>query len=90
MRFLSEKIVTAKQHHNCDASRVFLQSNYGANDISADDWLTVQACEADNWKIKPAQEYRKTVYGDMGKIYTFRARLDMDSICTRYEMYDDD
>jgi len=89
MHFLSEKIVTAKKHYECDASRVFLQSGYGENELSADDWLIVQGCEADKWKIKPAQKYRKTVYVDMGKIWTFRARLDMDSICVRYEMYDD-
>jgi len=88
MRFLSEKILTAKKHYQCDASRLFLQSNYGENDVSSDDWLIVQGCEADKWKIRPAQQYRRTVYEDMGKICTFRARLDMDSICLRHDLYD--
>ena len=88
MEILNDTIQTASKFYYCDASRQFLQSNYGQNDVSADDWLIVQGAEADKWKIKPGDKYRKVTYKD-GGFYTYRGRIDMDSLCIRNHLFDE-
>lgn len=89
MRILSDKIQQAKKFYHCDACRAWLDSCYGQIDVSADDLLTVQGAEADKWKIRAGQEYRKIVYNDGGEMMTYRARLDMDSLCNRHKLFDE-
>ena len=89
MRILSDKIQRAKKSYPCDASHTWLDSSYRQIDVSADDWLIVQGAKADKWKIIAGQEYRKVVYIYGGDLMTYRARLDMDSLCTRLKFFDE-
>ena len=45
--------------------------------------------DADKWKIRPGQRYRCVVFRDGRELVTQRARLDMDALCQRYDLYDD-
>jgi len=88
MTNLSETKQVARKTYRCDACEVWRNSSYSEKDVSPDDWLIVQACEADNWKIVVGQEYLKVVYVDDG-ITTYRARLDMHNLCNRLGFFDD-
>jgi len=48
---LSETKQIARKTYRCDACEVWRNSSYSEKDVSPDDWLIVQACEADNWKL---------------------------------------
>jgi hypothetical protein len=85
---LRDTVQTARKHYPCDACHAWLRSNYGKNDVTADEWLTVEGAQADRWKIRPGTDYRKVVYVD-GGLYTYRARLDMDALCLKYELFDE-
>jgi hypothetical protein len=86
---LRDTIQTAQKLYPCDACHQFDRSGYGQRDVSVDDWLIVQGVEADRWKITPGMQYRKVTYRDGGKLVTYRARLDMDALCQRNDLFDE-
>lgn len=85
---IRDEIVTARKFHFCDACEVFQGAGIDDSDLTPDELLIVRAARADNWKIKPGDKYRVAVYV-YDKISTFRARLDMNSICQEYDLYDE-
>ena len=89
MRVLSSTIQTARKHYPCDACHTFLRSNYGRDDVSADDWLVIEGAQADRWKITPGSKYRKIVLKDGDDILTVRNRLDVESVCKRHDLFDE-
>ena len=89
MRTLSDEIHVARKHYECDACWHWLQSGYSEMDVSADQALVIQAAEADKWKIKPGQKYRRATYVDGGDFQTFRARIDMDKLVYKLGFYEE-
>jgi len=89
MILLRDTVHQARKFYTCDACYAWLRSNYGENDVNADDLLTVSAAESCRWKIQRGQDYLKRVYVDGGELRTYRARLDMHSLCTRLELFDE-
>ena len=89
MQVLSNTVQTARKHYPCDACRAFLLSNYGQQDVTADEWLVIEGARADGWKITLGSPYRKLVLSDGGEIMTARNRLDVEAICERYELFDE-
>jgi len=73
----------------CDACAAWHRSGYGQSDVSADDWLIIEGAQADKWKIRKGEQYRKIVYKDGGEFVTYRARIDMDALCLRLKLFDD-
>ena len=49
----------------------------------------VLAAEADNWRILPGQKYRKCKGIYDGEFFTYRARIDMDSVTYDLDMWED-
>jgi flavin-dependent dehydrogenase len=86
---LSDTVVVARKHHPCDACWLWAQSGYGKADVRPDEWLVIQAAEADGWLILPGQAYRRVVYKDGGKIVTYRGRVGMDALVSRYDLGDE-
>lgn len=87
---LSEKIVTARVDHRCDACRIFSDTGYGPDDLSPDEWAVVEKARAEKNMILAGQQYRRAVYADGGQLWTFKARLDMDEINAKYKFGHDD
>lgn len=87
MIILRDEIRTARRDYICDACRIFSNSNYEENDLSPEDWQTVIAAKNDKDRIKRGSKYRKTVYVDDG-FCTYRARIDMDNILQKYELFE--
>ncbi len=88
MKILSDMTHTARKFYHCDACYAWVDSGLGESDVTADEWLVVQAAEADGWKIRASTKYRKVVIKD-AELRTFRFRLDMDALCQRNELYDE-
>ena len=87
MQVLSNTIQTARKHYSCDACQVFLRSNYGRSDVSADDWQVIEGAQADRWKITPNSKYRKLTIKDGPYILTVRNRLDVEAVCHRHDLF---
>lgn len=88
MFILSDTTHRAKKFYQCDACAAWNQDGIRERDVSAEDWLIVQACKADAWKIKPGHKYRRVIYKD-GGLVTYRGRLDMDALCLRHGLFDE-
>lgn len=89
MQVLSNTIQTARKHYSCDACQVFLRSNYGRSDVSADDWQVIEGAQADRWKITPNSKYRKLTIKYGPYILTVRNRLDVEAVCHRHDLFDE-
>ena len=89
MFVLTDEVRTARKFYACDASELWC--NYGppSDALTADDRLVLDGAKADKWKIRPGQRYRCVVFRDGRELVTQRARLDMDALCQRHELYDD-
>ena len=80
----------AKKHYHCDACETWLDTGYYQSDVSSDDWMIVTAAKADGWRILPGQQYRKVIYAENNTIKAYRARLDMDALCDRLDLFIED
>ena len=89
MFVLTNEVRTARKSYHCDASEMW--RNYGppSESLTADDRLMLDGVKADQWKIRPGQRYRCVVFRDGRELVTQRARLDMDSLCQKHDLYDD-
>lgn len=85
---ISDKIVTARKAHRCDACRTWIDSNYSEADCTDKQRMAVAEAEADNWRILPGQKYLKMVYVECGDLMTYRARPDMDAVCNELDLFD--
>ena len=89
MRVLWDTTHVARKAYRCDACDIWCRSGFGERDVSADDWLVAQGCEADRWKIRRGQRYRRVVYVDGRRLVNYRGRLDMDDLCERHNLFGD-
>ena len=86
---LKETTQYSSKFYQCDACAAWHRSGYGQQDVSADDWLIIEGAQADKWKIRKGAQYRKLVYKDGGEFITYRARIDMDALCLRLELFEE-
>lgn len=88
-RVITDKIMTAKKHHLCDASKQWMRTGYDVSDCETDEQrLIVEAAEADKWRILPGQSYRKVTGIHEGDFCTYRARPGMDAVCNDLCLFD--
>lgn len=89
-RVFTDKGVMAKKQYRCDACDQWLMAGYTVADCETDEQRErVKAAEADKWQILPGQQYRKQTGIYDGEFYTYRGRIDMDSVTCDLEMWDD-
>ena len=86
---VSDTIQEARKSYSCDACHLFIKSGLGHREIRSDDWLTVEKAKADKCQVLPKTKYRKVVYRDGGKLVMYRARIDMDLLCYRNDLFDE-
>jgi hypothetical protein len=89
MTVLSDTIQTSMAFYPCDACEIWLNTGYDKPDVSVGDWLVIEGARADKWKIRKGVKYRKIISIDNGQFSTYRARLDMDNLCNRLDLYED-
>ena len=86
---LKDEFRNARKHYKCDATELFHCAGIGPQGLNADEKLILDAADADRGKILPGQRYRYVRGIHEGRMFTFRARCGMDSICIDHELYDE-
>ena len=87
MDVLSDKIVRARKDYFCDACEAWNRDPPPDAEMDTEDVEEVARAEADDWKIKSGQEYRKIVSVCAGKFSVYRARPGIDGLCDYYDMF---
>jgi hypothetical protein len=89
MRVLSDNEVQAKNFYDCDAYVAWQQAGPPDSELTNDERLVLDGVRADKGKIRAGQRYRRVRFNDGNGIEVWRARLDMDGLCQKYDLYDD-
>jgi len=85
----TESRPVARKHYSCDACPWVFNGDIGPEYYTADELLLIDAARADGMKILPGQVYVKQTLKDGGELLTYRARVDMHSLCLKYDMFSD-
>ncbi len=91
-RGISSMIVRAKKNHICNACECIRWNLKDLADINltfAEKRAVIQA-KWDGWRILKGQMYLRQFNEFAGDVYTFKARLAIDSICRKYDLYPED
>jgi len=75
--------------YHCGASDWIDNSGLGEADFGAEDWATIEQARAEDWEIKKGTQYIQTSGKWEGEFSVFRARLDLDAICKKHDIYQD-
>lgn len=86
---LKDEVRCARKGYNCDASSWWNRCYMRAEDCTPDQLLSLQGAEADQWKIRRGQRYRYVRGVNDGRMFTWRERLDMGSLCAQHNLYDE-
>ena len=89
MRVLSDDEVQARKFYTCDAYVAWCQAGPSDAEVAPDERLVLEGVRADKGKIRAGQRYRRVRFNDGNGIEVWRARLDMNSLCHKYELFDD-
>lgn len=87
MAILSDKVRRANKDHKCDACYWWDRSNFGQKDVTDVEWLVIETAKREGWKILKGSQYVFQSFVYDGDIQTFKARLDVDEVCRKYELY---
>lgn len=80
----------ARKDYPCGAWEWISNSGYSERDFKPEDWQVIENARADDFMIKKGTEYTQTKGKWEGEFCTFRARIDLDKICSDYDLYPDD
>lgn len=90
MTFISEKTVTARKDHNCDACESVLAEGINRFGYSRPELRVLAKARANNWKIKKGEKYlRQTIIDDGGMICTLKMIPEVDKICIDNVLYEE-
>ena len=87
--FYIESEPVARKEYACDASIELLAFGFDQRDFAPEDWNTIKQAEKEGCKILPGKPYRKVKGKFEGAFHVFRARKDMDAICIKYNLYEE-
>lgn len=79
----------AKKDYPCQASVWIDDAGLKEDDYSEEDWAVIEKAKAENWMIKKGTQYSKIEGKWEGEFSVFRARVDLDNICHKYQLYPD-
>jgi hypothetical protein len=77
----------ANKNYHCGAADWIDNSSNGEADYSAEDWAVICLAKKEGNLIKKGDRYVKTSGKWEGDFEVFRARVDLDKICNKYELY---
>ena len=91
---MSDKVLTnerrtARKVYACDATEWFHKCGMGRHDLTPDQQVMFDAAEAAKGRILPGQVYHYKRAVCDGQMQTWRARLDMESVCLAHGLFDD-
>lgn len=77
----------ARKRYPCDACRILFDS-FDIKDLTEEEQNVMLAAKSEGYAILPGTKYGKCAGKYDGEFDTFRARLDADAICRKYDLYD--
>lgn len=77
----------ARKEYRCDACEWLFNSGMVLRDFNFSERKMIARAIRDKGRIMPGQRYIMERQRINGRSRTFRARLDIDSICYRHELY---
>ena len=80
----------ARKDYPCDACDYFVIAEVEPLDLTEEQKEAVKEAEADGWRIKKGQVYRKVISKYDGRMGVFRARPAMDALCHALDLYPDE
>jgi hypothetical protein len=85
---LKEKVLTAKKIHNCNACICLRESNTDLfNQLTYKEKKAVVRMKKQKWKIIPGQKYLYMANTFDGDFVIFKADLEINEICLKYNLY---
>ena len=86
---LQSETRTAKKVYCCEAYAWFYESGMSRKDLTPNQQLLLDAADSDGGKILPGQQYyyRRGLFE--GRMFTWRSRPDMESVCIDHDLYDE-
>ena len=78
----------ARKTYRCDAADWIINSGLCEGDYDPADWAVIRNAEKENYKILPGTKYINIRGLWDGEWSTFRARIELEVICQKYELYE--
>lgn len=78
----------ARKEYDCDACELISSFGLMEGDLNPDEWDAIEEARSEGSKILPGTKYIKCKGIYEGMPCTFRARADIDKICTDNDFYD--
>ncbi len=85
----TESQPVARKVYHCEASDWIDNCGFDESDYSPEDWAAIEKARAENWEIRTGTKHLKIQGKWEGEFSTFRARLELDAICHKYQIYQD-
>ncbi len=76
----------ARKDYECEASEWILNA-CDPDEFSKEDREVIEKAKSEEFMIRKGEQYTKTTGKLEGEFTTFRARLDMNAICIKYDLY---
>ena len=85
--FSHQTTPVARKDYYCGASEWISESGYEESDFDPEDWETLQKSKSEGNKILKGTKYIRVRGKFDGEFSTFIARIDLDEICFKYNLY---
>ncbi|APD92032.1 hypothetical protein BM525_19305 (plasmid) [Alteromonas mediterranea] len=82
----TESTPRARKTYQCDACEWLV--NVGTDDLSEDELSLYEQAKSENFSVQPGQTYVKVEGIWDGEFTVFRARPEINAICTKHKLYD--
>lgn len=78
----------ARKEYPCDACELINGAGISEGDVTPEEWQTIEKARQEGNKILPGTKYIKCKGIYEGSAATFRARIDIDAICSDNDFYE--
>jgi hypothetical protein len=86
--FLSDSKPVARKIHHCDASE-FVREYINQGIFTIFEYRQIVKAKRNNWCILPGDSYIRQVFVRDGDFCCFKAIPEMDTLCWKYDLYED-
>ena len=86
------RIRKAKNNYDDSSAEFIIDAIYELRNLkklSFSEWRIIAESRKDNWKIKKGQLHEVQVIKMDGKIYTYRSKTGLISLCSKYKLFPD-
>ncbi len=92
MEIISETLCVARKEYDCNSCEWLTADFFWRQEkrfFTFDELKEIVKAKQAHWKIQKGQIYRRVTLKDNGELFVFRAIPAIDSICSKYEFYEE-